>query len=139
MLDSNFIKKYRNAFKKDIEFLPTRTTDRLLTHDWPGNIRELENVIQRAVLMAKSNVLTENELEFDTNFSTQSSNVQNLNLDNRLLEQPLKDSLAEFEQKIIAAVIDKCDGKIQQAAQMLGLGKTAIYDKVKRYGLYKGK
>ena len=53
-LATHFVKKYRKAFKKDIDFLPDSIIERLLLHDWPGNIRELENVIQRAVLMAKN-------------------------------------------------------------------------------------
>ncbi|MEA2085157.1 MAG: sigma 54-interacting transcriptional regulator [Thermodesulfobacteriota bacterium] len=45
-LASHFIKIYRRAFKKDIDFVPDSIINRLLMHDWPGNIRELENVIQ---------------------------------------------------------------------------------------------
>jgi len=56
-LTTYFVRKYRQAFKKDINFLPQSIVDRLLIHQWPGNVRELENVIQRAVLMAKHNTI----------------------------------------------------------------------------------
>jgi len=52
-LVSHFVNHYREAFKKEIDFVPKSTITRLLAHDWPGNVRELENLIQRAVLMAK--------------------------------------------------------------------------------------
>ncbi len=65
-LVSHFVRRYRTAFKKDINFVPKSIIETLLAHHWPGNVRELENVIQRAVLMSKSNIITEEELIFDS-------------------------------------------------------------------------
>ncbi len=132
-----FVKKYRTAFKKDINFLPEKVINKLLLHDWPGNVRELENVIQRAVLLAKNNVITENELDFKVKNQTLDINggSQVLAIDDQLLNQPLKDLVAEFEKMIIANILEKTNGKVQEVSDKLQIGKTALYEKIKRYGI----
>jgi transcriptional regulator with PAS, ATPase and Fis domain len=133
-LTTHFIRKYRQAFKKDINFLPQSILDRLLQHNWPGNVRELENVIQRAVLMAKNNVITENELFFDTH-----SNEENLPQQKNYLthfdSRNLKDVVAEVEKDIIIHCLEKNRGNVAEAVKQLDIGKTALYDKMKRYNI----
>ncbi len=134
-LVTHFIRRYRQAFKKDINFLPQSTLDRLLRHDWPGNVRELENVIQRAVLMAKGNIITENELLFDTQVdNSQSANAQTAYLQ-RLEGMSLKGMIAEIEREIILHWLEKYKGNVAMTASDLQLGKTAFYDKMKRYDI----
>ncbi|MFH7326499.1 sigma-54 interaction domain-containing protein [Desulfurivibrio sp. C05AmB] len=134
-LITHFVRKYRHAFQKEIDYLPNRIIDRLLAYDWPGNIRELENVIKRAVLLARENVITERELSFEclAPAACPTPEVGN-RIEKRLLEQPLKTSVAEFEAKILAIALDRHPNP-QSAARALGLGKTTFYDKLKRYGL----
>ncbi len=131
-LTTHFIRKYRQAFKKDINFLPQSILDRLMKHNWPGNVRELENVIQRAVLMAKNNLITENELFFDT--QTGQKNIQSQdNYLQRLDGQSLKAMIADVEKDIIVLALGKNHGNVAQTAQQLDIGKTAFYEKMKRY------
>lgn len=138
-LITHFIKKYRAAFKKEIDYLPNRIIDRLLQYDWPGNIRELENVIRRAVLLAKDNVITEKELAFEQNISCGSERKEAALIEKRMLEQPLKDTISELEAKILATAVDRYKGNPQVVARILGLGKTTFYEKMKRYGLIPNK
>ena len=134
-LVTHFIRRYRQAFKKDINFLPQSILDRLLRHEWPGNVRELENVIQRAVLMAKGNIITENELLFDTQVDTgETANPQTSYLQ-RLEGMPLKGMIAELEREIILHCLEKYKGNVALTASDLQLGKTAFYDKMKRYDI----
>lgn len=131
-LTTHFIRKYRQAFKKDINFLPQSILERLIDHDWPGNVRELENVIQRAVLMAKNNIITENELFFDV----QPGNKDHTSQENYLQKldgRTLKDMVANIEKDIIVYALDKYRGNVAQTVQQLDIGKTAFYDKMKRY------
>jgi Nif-specific regulatory protein len=134
-LVTHFIKRYRQAFKKDINFLPQSIIDRLLKHDWPGNVRELENVIQRAVLMAKGNIITENELLFDTQIDDGQHAVSSSSYLQRLEGLPLKGMIAELEREIIINSLEKHKGNVAQTASELQLGKTAFYDKMKRYDI----
>ncbi len=134
-LASHFVKHYRAAFKKDIDFLPNKIINRLLMHEWPGNIRELENVIQRAVLMAKTNMITEQDLVFDANPSATPIGDYLGQLDEKLGDKPLKDIIADVEHDLIVHTLKKLDGNVQQTASRLNIGKTALYDKMKRYGI----
>ena len=131
-LVSHFVKRYRTAFKKDINFVPKSIIETLLAHDWPGNVRELENVIQRAVLMAKSNIITEDELIFDIQpLDDQPVSVSTLL--NKYIGSSLKDIVADFERDLIVNALEKNQGNVAAAARSLDVGKTAFYDKMKRY------
>ncbi|MEE4167215.1 MAG: sigma 54-interacting transcriptional regulator [Desulfocapsaceae bacterium] len=133
-LVTHFVRRYRIAFKKDINFVPKSIIDTLLAHNWPGNVRELENVIQRAVLMAKSNVITDNELIFDI----QPQENQALPVSTLLHKyngSSLKDIVAEFERDLLVHALEKNQGNVATAARSLNVGKTAFYDKMKRYDI----
>lgn len=132
-LAAHFVKHYRKAFKKDIDFLPNRIINRLLMHEWPGNVRELENVIQRAVLMAKNNMIMEKDLVFDSSPTTNANESYQAKLFDKLSKKSLKDLLAEVEGDIIRESLLKNNGNVQQTADTMKIGKTALYDKMKRY------
>ena len=133
-LVSHFVRRYRKAFKKDITFLPKTIMNRLLEHSWPGNVRELENVIQRAVLMAKSNVITANDLFFDKPHDAEPA-PSSKPLIERFPDMSLRDMLAEVEKEIIVDSLAKHSGNVAVTAQRLSVGKTAFYDKLKRYNI----
>jgi transcriptional regulator with PAS, ATPase and Fis domain len=131
-----FIKKYRTAFKKEIDYLPNQIIDRLLQYDWPGNVRELENVIKRAILLARDNVITEKELSFENSSPNHNQAPAVGQVEKWMLEQPLKETLAEVEAKILATALDRYESNPLKVARVLGLGKTTLYEKLKRYKVY---
>ncbi len=131
-LTTHFIRKYRKAFKKDISFLPQSILEHLVEHNWPGNVRELENVIQRAVLMSKDNLITENELFFDMMPGNNNTTPRENYLE-RLNGGTLKDMVANVEKDIIVFALEKNSGNVAKTVQQLDIGKTAFYDKMKRY------
>ncbi|BHH82921.1 sigma-54 interaction domain-containing protein [Desulforhopalus sp. 52FAK] len=133
-LTTHFIRKYRQVFKKDISFLPQSILDRLLVHSWPGNVRELENVIQRSVLMAKNSAITENELFFDIDPAGQEASTEKNYLDN-LDGKSLKTIIAELEKEVIEISLKNNHGKVAPTVDQLKIGKTAFYDKMKRYNI----
>ncbi len=134
-LVSYFVKYYREAFKKDIDFVPQQIINRLLEHDWPGNVRELENLIQRAVLMTKGKMITEQHLLFDRDTSSGQSEVNTFDFDGKLGNVSLKNMIAEIESDIIMLALEKSNGSVAKASQDLNIGKTALYDKMKRYDI----
>ena len=133
-LTTHFIRKYRQAFKKDINFLPQSILDKLLIHTWPGNVRELENVIQRAVLMAKNNVISENELFFDMQQDDLESPSQN-NYLSRIEGNTLKSLIDDFEKDVIAYSLQKNHGNVAETVKQLNIVKTAFYDKMKKHNI----
>ena len=132
-LATHFVKHYRVAFKKEIDFLPSTVIDKLLEHDWPGNVRELENVMQRAVLTARNNVITDQDLVFDESPEKGSQDGYFSRMTGKLTQSTLKKVLSEFESDMISYALSENKGNVLQAARMLDVGKTALYDKIKRY------
>ena len=134
-LATHFVKQYRSAFKKNIAFLPENIIGRLLLHDWPGNVRELENVIQRAVLMAKNSVITERDIYMGET-GTVSPSCDYLNqVCVQFGQKSLKEMTADFEKEVIIKCLKTNDANALDVASELQLGKTALYSKMKRYGL----
>ncbi len=138
-LVSHFVSHYRRAFKKEIDLVPQSIINKLLMHDWPGNVRELENVIQRAVLMAKDKMLTEEDLLFNQETNSRNQEGTAGGIGNGILEkigkEPLKMILAEFESEVIFNALKRYEGNVSLAADKLHIGKTAMYDKMKRYNI----
>lgn len=134
-LVSHFVAHYREAFKKDIDFVPQTIINRLLLHDWPGNVRELENMIQRAVLMAKGSMITGQDLIFDQNLSPSHDENTGFDFNARIGEVSLKDMLADVEADVIREALKKYGVNVTDVASQLEIGKTALYDKMKRYGI----
>lgn len=132
-LVSHFVQHYRIAFKKDINFVPQSIINRLLLHDWPGNVRELENIIQRAVLMAKDKMITEGDLSFDRRTEQRGASSDAPSLHFKIGELPLKSILAEFEGEAIRQALMKYKGAVSKTAKELKIGKTALYDKMKKH------
>ncbi len=135
-LTSHFIKKYRTAFKKDIEFIPDEIIDLLLKHSWPGNIRELENVIQRAVLLSKDNTLSVKDFDFSESQRQPEPDASRPGgIDQGMYEQPLKTSLAKLEGIILEGALKRHNGRVPEVVEKLEIGKTALYSKMKKYGI----
>lgn len=101
----------------------------LRRYSWPGNIRELRNVLQRAVLLAESDVITERELHFfPARFQEPAVRMSTSNL-----------TLCEMEKNHIATVLAQESGSVQRAAERLGVPRSSLYNKLKRLGIYHGK
>ncbi|MBU3983860.1 MAG: hypothetical protein KJ985_10410 [Proteobacteria bacterium] len=99
------------------------TLDKLIDHPWPGNIRELENVISSSVIMTTGTVITSASLPDD--FHKES------------LVTPTTDSmkLSDMEQSMMRKALLKSDGNKARAARMLGIDTSTLWRKMKRYGL----
>lgn len=97
----------------------------LMAYDWPGNVRELENAIERAVALASSAILDVNDLPSEVAFPT----------GHRLANHGEALPLEEMERRTILQAICETGGDRQAAARLLGIGKTTLYRKLKRYGI----
>ena len=133
-LVAHFVRIYRKAFRKDVNHIPKPIIDKLSNHNWPGNISELENIIQRAVLMSKSNIITEDDILFDSpneaeDHSSISSVVRHMN------GTPLKEIVSEIEREVIIQKLSLNKGNVAQSAEELDICKAALYEKMKRYGI----
>ena len=89
---------------------------------WPGNIRELRNVLERALLFSKGDVLGRSSLRFDRSLDPEEKEVPALTLD-------------EAERRHIAGVLRGSGGQVEKAAQVLSLSRSSLYAKLKKYGI----
>ncbi len=92
-------------------------------HSWPGNIRELRNVIERALLLTDGALIEASNLRFESGVVTESAGS-----DTSL-------TLLEVERRHIARVLDEEGGKVDQAARRLGVPRSSLYQKIKRHGI----
>jgi transcriptional regulator with PAS, ATPase and Fis domain len=135
LLASNFLIKYRERFNKEVTFLPNSVVEKLLAYDWPGNVRELENAIQRAVLLSKNGMITPKSLDLKPSNANATVNDPPASPLEKFLNLPLKKSISLFEAEVIATTLKKCSGKTDNVSEQLGVAKTTLYEKMKRYGI----
>ena len=120
LLVKRFLDKYCLAMNKQITDISQEAMDMLYDYPYPGNVRELENIIQRSIIMA------------------QGSTILLQHLPKELKESkfiPVPESLAEMEKKTIEATIQQCKGKLKQAARKLGIHRSTLWRKMKKLGI----
>ena len=118
-LAERFIERYAQKYGKVGLMLSSDAAEKLKNHLWEGNIRELQNTIEKAVIMCDGDIISPDHLELHTS------------------QRPLNESqtLEEMERQTIANAIAQCGGNLSQVAQQLGITRQTLYNKIKRYGL----
>jgi len=112
---SIYNKKYNKSLNVDSGVIQT-----LENYNWPGNVREFQHAVERAVILCESKNITVRDFQFPDKRSMDLENSTNLN---------------EVERKAIADAIRKNKGNLSKAARELGLGRTTLYRKIEKYGL----
>ncbi|MFH1413947.1 MAG: sigma-54 dependent transcriptional regulator [Candidatus Omnitrophota bacterium] len=134
LLVDNFIKRHTQHLKKKITSISKEAITILMNYNWPGNIRELENVIERAIILSKgSSIVPEDLPEF---LSSMPSDQKILNADGELR---LKDALESPEKGLILKALNSVNWSRNEAAKILGINRTTLYKKMQKYGLLKNK
>lgn len=124
-----FLENANRELDKDVKGFDKEVIERLLTYSWPGNIREIKNVIRRAVLLASTGMLTKHHLP-SIMFISEAKNEQS-----HVSTTDLK-SIAESQEKAtIMSVLRKTYFNKTKAAQLLNIDRKTLYNKIKLYGL----
>jgi len=122
LLAEHFVEKIASELGKDISGISADALKILIAQDWPGNVRELENVIERAIVTSHSDTLEESDFIW---------------LNRRAGAEATWDvpdvSLNELERRAIIAVLERKKGNVKEAAASLGIDRSTLYDKLKRY------
>jgi transcriptional regulator with PAS, ATPase and Fis domain len=115
-----YCKKYKTAKKR----ISSGTFKRLQMHNWPGNIRELQHAVERAVILSETNILEPHDffMENHRDNATDDYSPKNMNLE-------------EVEKMLVRKVVDKHGGNISRAAKELGLTRASLYRRIEKYGI----
>ncbi|MBI4547575.1 MAG: sigma-54-dependent Fis family transcriptional regulator [Ignavibacteriae bacterium] len=124
LIANYFVKKYSQTMGKQINCISPEAMDVLVRHDWPGNVRELVNAIERAMVIGTSPALKPQDLPF-----------QLLNLDKK--KKPSSGSLAAVEKEHIELILEQNGWNISRSAEILGIDRVTLYNKIEKYGLQK--
>jgi DNA-binding NtrC family response regulator len=122
LLAEHFVERIASELGKDISGISADALKLLINYDWPGNVRELENVIERAIVTSRNGTLTEGDFAW---LNQRSSGPQSWEVP----DVPL----AELERRAIIAVLERKKGNVKEAAASLGIDRSTLYDKLKRY------
>jgi len=117
-----FLKEYTRKYEKPFLKINSKALNKLCSYTWPGNIRELKHTIEKSVILCESSTIKPEDLYLSAGISTHKTGKINHKLSN-------------MEKNTIARVIEECRGNYSIAAKMLGISRTTLYAKIKKYGL----
>jgi len=120
VLTDFFLKKYSSKYGKPSLKINQQAQDKLLRYSWPGNIRELQHTIEKAVILSEGNVLKTDDFFMKPVFSGRTNETE-LNLE-------------EMEKRLINLAIEKNSGNLSAAADQLGITRQTLYNKIKKSG-----
>jgi DNA-binding NtrC family response regulator len=121
-----FIKKYCNKRKKEIVTISNEAMKMLIDYDWPGNIRELENFIERIIVLTESKVIRPNDIAYCK---------QGINNDAKENGFEIK-TITEMEKSYIAKILDLAKWQKSKASKLLGIDRKTLYRKMKEYKIF---
>jgi len=126
LLAEHFLEKYRIEYTKKVGEISEEVMNLLLKHDWPGNVRELENTIESSLVVTKSNIINLEDLP--DSFGTP---------DEKSYRLSGKKRLDEVEKECISGALHVHNWNIKKSAEMLGIDRTTLYNKIRKYNLKK--
>ena len=124
LLAKHFAKLYSNKYMKITPDFDKKAMEKLLSYNYPGNVRELQYTIERAVIMADEEVLQPKDLIFSP-----------IEMPSVSENEPAELKLSAIEKNTILKVIEKHNGNITKAAKELGLTRTALYRRLSKYDI----
>lgn len=134
-----FFNKCQVEQKKKITSIDSGVMDFLLSYDYPGNIRELRNIIERLVVLSDRGCVSENDLPDYKGTETASSTAvfktssNNSGLQSKII--PLKHYMKSYEADYIQRVLDSCGGNMTEASKLLDISRRQLFNKVTEYCL----
>ena len=117
LLVDYFLRKFCEATNREVPRIAPGAMELLMAHSWPGNVRELENAVERALVIGKNHEI--GTAHFALGMHTETKDQGR--------------SLDEIERAHIERTIRECGGNLSQASRVLGIDRTTLYHKLKRY------
>jgi transcriptional regulator with PAS, ATPase and Fis domain len=123
LLVESLLEQLGTELGRAVDGVSAEAMEMLLLHDWPGNVRELRNVLERGIVVAHGRILQESDLALPPRESPAAAPGGEL------------PSLEEVEKRHVARVLDHVRGNVSHAARILGIDRSTLYAKMRRFGL----
>lgn len=131
LLVEHFLDKHRFSPTSPPARISEEAMRVLQNHQWPGNVRQLENTVMRATVMAQGGIITSRHLLLE-----QTTEKRFIDIQQKVQQKiPMKDVLAEIEKEMILEALNQARGNRSQAAKLLGIYRRLLYAKMREYGI----
>jgi DNA-binding NtrC family response regulator len=122
LLAVHFVERLAHVLGRNVNELSEGALRRLLDYNWPGNVRELENAVERAIVTCRGRILTEDDFGFLAHATATPA-----------WSIPPGATIQDMERALITVTIQRTQGNIKEAASVLGIDRSTLYEKIKRY------
>ena len=126
-----FLEKYGGELNKSTQKFDKECMDALVSYDYPGNIRELENIVERAVVLADEDIIHVSDLPDEIQYRKKGI------FDRQIVAPEKTKSISEMEKDVIFKTLLECSWNQSMAARLLGLSRDKLRYRIKKYGLEK--
>ncbi|MDX1586783.1 MAG: sigma-54 dependent transcriptional regulator [Balneolaceae bacterium] len=126
LLAHHFLKKYSKELNRPVKGITSDAMGALISFEWKGQVRELENIIERAVLLGSDDYITLDDLP---------GSIQESKGDFSYDADSLEDAVQTFERHHIMSVLKRTDGNKTEAARLLGIDPSTLYRKMEKMGI----
>ncbi|MBI5570586.1 MAG: sigma-54-dependent Fis family transcriptional regulator [Desulfomonile tiedjei] len=123
-LVANFVDRFNAKLGKDVRGFTTEAMGIFFRHHWPGNIRELENVVERSMVLAKEEYIQEHDLPPELREDGESG----------LTDHEIA-NLERIERNHVRAILERCAWNKYKAAKIMGISRSTLYSKIRKHGL----
>ncbi len=132
-----FMQKFNRKLDREVKHIDPKVQETFLKYDWPGNIRELENLMERLVLMAGGDAIMLEDIPAELKLAASASQVSRPDSLEKPFKDVMKSHMEEVEKQAIILCLEECGGNVTKAAQRLGLSRKGLQLKMIKYNLRK--
>jgi len=131
ILAQEFLLEANIDLNRMVDGFSSEAMEILLNYDWPGNVREMKNIVKRAVLMADDNIIQSSHLQLTENNNSETINIPNV-IDRGV---SFSNIMNNVEKNLIKKALNQTNGNKSIAAKLLGINRKALYRKLEKHGL----
>ncbi len=132
-----FIDKFNRKLERAIRGIDDRVKDLFMQHAWPGNVREMENLLERVVLMCKGDMITLEDIPLELKAAVEEIAHLPQDVHAGQFKEFIRSQTGEVEKQMIIRSLEECGGNVTKAAQQLGLSRKGLQLKMIKYNLRK--
>jgi two-component system response regulator AtoC len=132
-----FRERFAARYDKPVRKFSTAAQGQMLEHGWPGNVREMEHAVERAVILAPGEVIERLELANPSGLASSPPRPAPSQIPSPALNRSLADYMAQCEREYLAAQLEQHNGRLNRTARALGVNPKTLYLKMNRHGLNK--